>query len=120
MLWGIANGPFAFATLTFRNALVLHDIPNLASAFIHLTPSSLVWTLRWWQPAVDKRFPGIFDLPDLSKPNTESFLDLFLPAYVFYVIWGVFYLIWMIAYGRHHGLPHTEKYDTVFHETMRA
>lgn len=48
VFWGIANGPFAFASLAFKNALVLHDIPNLASAFIHLTPSSLVWTLRWW------------------------------------------------------------------------
>lgn len=48
IFWGVANGPFAIATLAFKNALVLHDIPNLASAFIHLTPSSLAWTLRWW------------------------------------------------------------------------
>ena len=118
VFWGIANGPFAFATLVFKNALVLHDIPNLASAFIHLTPSSLVWTLRWWQPAVQKRFPDVFDIPDFS--GTETFLELFLPPYIFYMAWAVLYLIWMIVIGRHHGLPHTEKYDTVFHETMRG
>ena len=118
--WGAANGPFAFSTLGFKNALVLHDVPNLASAFIHLTPSSLSWTLRWWQPAVAKQWPGIFDIPDITKPKTETFLDLFLPCFIFYLAWWIFYLIFMVAFGRHHGLPHSNKYDTIFHETMRS
>lgn len=46
--WGLANGPFAFSSILFKNALVLHDIPNLASTFIHLTPCTLAWTARWW------------------------------------------------------------------------
>ena len=50
LYWGLANGPFAFSVIIFKNALVLHDLPNLASAFIHLTPSSLTWSLRWYAP----------------------------------------------------------------------
>lgn len=48
LYWGLANGAFAWATIIFKNAIVLHDLPNLASAFIHLTPTSLTWTMRWW------------------------------------------------------------------------
>ena len=48
VFWGLANGPFAFSVIIFKNALVLHDLPNLASTFIHLTPVSLAWSFRWW------------------------------------------------------------------------
>ena len=35
MYWGVANGPLATAAFVLNNALVFHDIPNLASCFIH-------------------------------------------------------------------------------------
>jgi len=61
--WGLANGPFAFSVIIMKNALVLHDLPNIAVTFIHLTPCSLAWTFRWFAPEVMASFPGIFDLP---------------------------------------------------------
>lgn len=68
LFWGLANGPFAFSAIIFKNALVLHDIPNLASTFIHLTPSTLAWTARWWAVEIMARWNTddhmIFDLPD--------------------------------------------------------
>lgn len=63
IFWSFANGPFAFSVLLLRNALVLHDLPNMASTFIHLTPSSLAWCMRWYSPLVDKQWNGIFNLP---------------------------------------------------------
>ena len=73
IFWGLANGPFAFSSMIFKNALVLHDLPNLASTFIHLTPCSLSWTLRWWGDRVMTTYPGVFDIPDPNKPVEESF-----------------------------------------------
>lgn len=118
IFYGLANGPFAVAVIIFKNALVLHDIPNLASAFIHLTPSSLSWVLRWWAPKVMQTYPGIFDLPDPSKPFAESFWDLFLPTIGFYYCWFFFYVLYMYFVGRHHGSPWS-KFDTLYFWTMK-
>jgi len=52
VFWMFANGPFAFSVVLMKNALVLHDLPNIAVTFIHLTPCSLAWTLRWYSPRV--------------------------------------------------------------------
>ena len=57
--WGIANGPLAFAALSLMNSLVFHNKQQLASCFIHLTPCSLTWTLRWYAERVDAAYPGI-------------------------------------------------------------
>jgi hypothetical protein len=99
--WGLANGPFAFAVIGLRNALVLHDLPNLASAFIHLTPVSLSWTFRWFASDVMKKFPGIFNLPDPEQAINESFKNIFVPAMAFYFMWWVPYTFgYMLFLGR--------------------
>jgi len=116
--WGFANGPFALAVLLLNNALVLHDLPNLSSVFIHLSPGSLVWSLRWYAPRVNKAFPGIFDLPDPAN-STETFMDLFIPSMSIYGIWWVIYLVYCIFVGRYHGLPDS-KYDTQARYTFRT
>ena len=71
LFWGIANGPFALAVLALKNALVLHDLPNLASCFIHLSPCSLAWTLRWHANTINKKWPNIFNLPEYDGSKTE-------------------------------------------------
>jgi len=106
--------------IIFKNALVLHDLPNLASAFIHLTPISLAWTFRWWANDVIKRFPGVFDLPNPDKPITETFWDIFLPGMAFYFMWWVFYTFgYMLFVGRFLGNP-WHKYDTLYFWTMQT
>jgi len=113
--WGLANGPFAFAVVALRNALVLHDLPNLASAFIHLTPVSLSWTFRWFANDIRKQFPGVFNLPDPNQGANETFLDIFGPAMAFYSLWWVVYTFgYMFFVGRHQGRP-WHKYDTAYH-----
>jgi hypothetical protein len=116
--WGLANGPFAFSVLSLKNALVLHDLPNLASTFIHLTPVSLSWCFRWYANDVKKQFPGIFDLPDPKEAATESLWDIWYPAMAFYFMWWVFYTFgFMFFAGRWLGSP-WHQYDTLFCNTM--
>lgn len=121
IFWGLANGPFAFSSIIFKNALVLHDIPNLASTFIHLTPCTLAWTARWWADEMMDTWNSpehmIFDLPDPTK--NASFWDIFVPAFLFYICWWVLYIIYLITYGRHIGAP-WHKYDTLYHWTMQS
>ena len=61
--WGFANGPLAFATVFLNNAIVLHDIENLASCYIHLSPALLTWTMRWFSAKYEEHWPGVFGLP---------------------------------------------------------
>jgi hypothetical protein len=106
--------------MIFKNALVLHDLPNLASTFIHLTPCSLAWTLRWWGDDVMKTYPGIFDIPDPNKPITESFWTIFAPPMAFYFVWWfLYYFVYMFFFGRHLGAP-WHKLDTLYFWTMQT
>jgi hypothetical protein len=106
--------------IAFKNALVLHDLPNLASTFIHLTPVSLAWTFRWWANEVMKKFPGIFLLPNPDKEITETFWDIFGPGMAFYMMWWVLYTFgYMLFYGRYIGNP-WHKYDTLYFWTMQT
>jgi len=118
--WGLANGPFAFAVIGLRNALVLHDLPNLASAFIHLTPVSLSWTLRWFANDVMKKFPGVFNLPNPDLAINESLWDIFAPAMAFYFMWWVPYtFVYMLLFGRFQCSPWSY-YDNVSMSTIKA
>ena len=117
--WGFANGPFGCSVLVLRNALVLHDLPNMAALFIHISPVTLAWTLRWYAVEVQKAWPNIFNvLEDPSKPSNVKFLDIFLPSFYLYMVWWVAYLAQFYFFSRYRGLEHS-KLDTVFHLHMR-
>jgi len=70
---------------------VLHDLPSLASAFIHMTPVSLSWSLRWFASDVMAQYPGLFILPDAEVAATVTFWDIFAPAMAFYIVWWILY-----------------------------
>jgi len=68
---------------------------------------------------VNKAFPGVFDLPDPTKPFNESIGDIVVPAMVFYFIWLVIYhLGYMLFVGRYLGNP-WNKYDTLYFWAMQ-
>ena len=102
--WGLANGPFALAIVWSNHALVLHSMKSMTAAFIHISPCTLAWALRWYSPKVMNAWPGVFDLPDPSS-NNESFLQIFVPSIVFYSVWVIGYFIFVLFLGRKHGLP---------------
>jgi hypothetical protein len=130
--WGIANGPLATASFLLGNAIIFHDLPNLASCFIHLTPCTTAWTMRWWAQEVSETWPDVFMSQDTTKSledpsnlafidpnnNTETFLEVVSPALTFYMVWWLTYMIFFMVFGRFLGMPQT-KYDTLFHLTAR-
>ena len=122
--WGIANGPLAFAALTLGNSMVFHDKLNIASCFIHLTPCSFTWAMRWYQDRVIEHWPGIFNLHDPENCN-KTFLEIILPPMAFYTIWWVPHTIFMLMKGRYYGeskemIDVYGMKDTVYHDAMRG
>jgi hypothetical protein len=111
--WGIANGPLAAAAFLLGNSLIFHDIPNLASCFIHLTPCSSTWSMRWYADRMNARWPLIFLIPDPEDP-VETYWEIVSPALAFYMTWWLVYFAYFLIPGRYLGLPHS-KYDTVYH-----
>ena len=99
---------------------MLHDLPNLASAFIHLTPVSLSWTFRWFANDITTKYPGIFNLPDPDKVMNESLWEIFAPAMAFYFIWWVPYTFgYMLFLGRFQGNP-WNYYDNVYINSIKG
>ena len=45
VMFGIANGPLAWATYIFRNSLVFHDLDKMTSVYIHVLPLFLTYGL---------------------------------------------------------------------------
>jgi len=45
VMFGIANGPLAWATYIFRNSLVFHDADKMTSVYIHVLPLFLTYGL---------------------------------------------------------------------------
>jgi len=43
VMFGIANGPLAWATYIFRNSLVFHDVDKMTSVYIHVLPLFLTY-----------------------------------------------------------------------------
>ena len=62
----MANGPLAGAALGLHNALVLHEVENMASCFIHLTPMLVTWTMRWKADKYDEAYPGVFAMQNFD------------------------------------------------------
>jgi hypothetical protein len=120
--WGFANGMLGGALVMLGNAMIFHDLPNLASCFIHLTPCSVTWTMRWFGSEINKAYPGIFCLPS-SEKTSDSFDDILFPTLKFYFIWLAIYSMYMIPYGIHLGSSNEAvkngQWDTAYAYTIR-
>jgi hypothetical protein len=62
-LWGIANGPMAVGSVALKNALVLHDLEEMQSLFLHLNPPLICWSFRWHSDKIGNIWPGLFAIP---------------------------------------------------------
>ena len=47
-LWLFAVGPLAWSVMTFRNSLVFHASDKVTSVIVHLLPSWVCWSIRWY------------------------------------------------------------------------
>jgi len=112
--WGVATRPLACAAVALRNALVFHDVDNMASVFIHILPSLLMFTLRWHAVKVASTWPTFFHLDYFD--SIEPWSDIYLKSVVAYWIWFVPFTLWMATCGLK--MP-SKGLDTVFHSLMR-
>ena len=65
--FAMASGPLAWSVFVFRNSLVFHDVDNMTSVFIHLSPALLFWCIRWGAgmgPGVVNAHWHLFDVCD--------------------------------------------------------
>ena len=111
--WGVAHGPLAFGVVAFKNALILHELENLASCFIHLTPALVCWSMRWFVKEYHERWPGVFGIPELDE--TINFFDLVVPPSLFYITWWVLYCFWMSVNGMQFVGKPDSKYENLYH-----
>ena len=98
LIWGVSNGPLAWACVMLHNAIVFHDVENIASCFIHYTPGILSYTLRWHAAKMAVDYPGVFGAPLTEEAASNIvFMDIFKPAAIFYVGWWVLHFFWLIV-----------------------
>ena len=75
-----ANGPLAWAIVLWRNSFVFHDYDKITSVYIHLLPSILTFTEKWFKDP----------LPD-SHPSLAT--SDYLAATLGYVFWQLGYYL---------------------------
>ena len=73
----LTTGPLAMAIPTWRNSLVFHSLDKVTSAFIHMLPPLLTFTLRWHP------YPG------LRPPDSLRIIPSIGWSLAFYASWQV-------------------------------
>ncbi|XP_041477684.1 glycerophosphocholine acyltransferase 1-like [Lytechinus variegatus] len=48
VVFGLSNGPVAWAILTFRNCLVLHSVERMTNLIIHILPMLVTYSIKWY------------------------------------------------------------------------
>jgi len=91
-LWGIANGPLAIGVFMLKSSLLLHDLEETVSMFVHINPPLITWAMRWHAERYESEWPGIFGIP--QEDHHVEFLEIFLPAAKLYFIWAAAFLVW--------------------------
>lgn len=108
----LATGALAWAVLIFRNSIIFHDVDQLTSLFIHISPALLFFCLRWGAglgvSANEKYFPDMFRIcpdADLVVEDTcigkvwcdtcqASIMEMFvLPIFLYLFLWALPYYI---------------------------
>jgi len=118
--FGISCGPLLASNISLPFiALIFHDISSMTSVFIHIYPPLLLYTLRWKVGEVTEAWPNTFlleyDINFYPSPRVSFIDSIFGCTTIVYLLWLALYLVWMILLG----FKNVEKFDTVFHSTMR-
>ena len=103
------------------NSLVFHNKQQLASCFIHLTPCSLTWCLRWYAERINTNsfYEGVIHIdPDLE--NETTFMEIALSGTITYMIWQAAHIFFMLVWGRFKAesaekIAQGETFDTCYH-----
>jgi len=83
-------GPLIWSVYVFRNSIVFHDVDYMTSVFIHLSPFTLMWCLRWGAgvpSTIQTAFPDMFQV--CASPEEFAAADACLEAPFFFESrWG--------------------------------
>lgn len=93
-LYGMTQGPLAFATLFFGDKLVFHHLQHFISIFIHLSPLLITTGIRWFD------YTNYFGIENKIKLDcwTECKINFMRSSWI-YVTWAIFYyfiMFWII------------------------
>jgi hypothetical protein len=89
VLFLVANGPLAWAVLTFNNSMIFHSAPHMASVFIHTSPMILSFCFRWSETP----FTVCESWPECDEPATAPLTMLYNAHVLFYLWWAALYYV---------------------------
>jgi len=93
------HGPIAIAIVAWRNSFVFHDLDRITTVYIHILPSLLLYSFRWYFMR-DTLVP--FDLRHSSEdlgPFSTFLRDYYKPIRWQDIVFGLsLYVIWQTAY----------------------
>lgn len=84
------HGPLIWAVGLFKNALVFHSMDKTISAFIHISPYMVCYTIRWFHDT----YPG-YSRYEVCEPDDADCASFLWTA----VVPLGFYAAWMLCYG---------------------
>ncbi|KAI8903591.1 hypothetical protein EDD86DRAFT_214822 [Gorgonomyces haynaldii] len=96
-VFGLANGPVAWAIYAWRNALVFHSLDKMTSIIIHIAPAIALYCVRWFPGSPDAYYGDMFSYKSLSFPSQSfSFVSSIVIPVLFYIIWQAAYCYFII------------------------
>lgn len=88
-LFAMTNGPLLWAIPLFRNQLKFHSLQHVISVFIHISPASVTYAIRW---CLD---PAVYGVSQVDA-GSESYLSLLSQLEGAALV--PYYLLWLVAY----------------------
>lgn len=90
-----ATGTLPLAIVIWRNSLVFHDYDKIVSIYIHILPTMLYHSLRWYHPRISEMM-----LEHAAQGDDYLTLKDYFFAILLYLCWQAFYLYKTEYYDR--------------------
>jgi len=91
--FAFTSGSLSWAIALWKNSMVFHSLDKITSLFIHLTPSLVVWTIKW--------YPTEFNPCSSERDATMSFADSLFYPLLMYSFWQFLYYLKVEVLDRH-------------------
>jgi len=91
LAYASTHGPLIWAVGLFRNSLVFHSMDKTISAFIHVSPYMVCYTIRWFHD----KYPDQTRFKCVCDPD-----DADCASFLWTAVYPLaFYMVWMLCYG---------------------
>lgn len=99
VLFGLAHGPLAWATVLFRNSLVFHNTDKMTSVYIHVLPLFVTYGIRWYPDRLSQHWYTAF-VSTFSEDVTYMFIWLVAVSFASFMFHMLLYLVVVYAVCR--------------------